>query len=222
MKVLNPILLAGAAILTSIPFAHAADLPTRKELPPAPPKINYFQDFWTYMNSSPADCPLSAAGVTVYGQIDVGAGYETNASKLDKWAPQGVSELISSTSHGSRLQLVPSGPSQFNRGASDAFFVGDVDFGFDPYTLHFAHGPRLDMGASDRSSGSRVSAIRLLAVSAAGWRPFKIATTTPEACAHALSRRDRPQRRGLPRRPPSAARGIRKSSVCVPSKVYWP
>ena len=44
---------------------------------------------------------------------------------------------------------MPNGLSQSNVGikwkeqvAPDWFFIGDVNFGFDPYSLHFADGPR--------------------------------------------------------------------------------
>jgi hypothetical protein len=54
-------------------FAHAADLPTTKA--PAESKPNCFASFLTWLDSSAADCPLSAYGITLYGTLDVNATY---------------------------------------------------------------------------------------------------------------------------------------------------
>jgi hypothetical protein len=54
-------------------FAQAADLPTTKAAAPPP---NCFASFWTWLNSSASDCPLTYAGITLYGTLDVGVGYE--------------------------------------------------------------------------------------------------------------------------------------------------
>ena len=54
MKALGVAILAGLSV---VGVAHAADvLPTTKPTP-APPE-NCFATFWTYLNSSAADCPL--------------------------------------------------------------------------------------------------------------------------------------------------------------------
>jgi predicted porin len=148
MTMLKSILLAGGALLACAAVAQAADLPTKKGVAPAPAKI-VCDGFWNWFQASAADCPLTYWGVTFYGQVDVGGGYESNGAKFDKWYPNGVSELISNVNHGSKWQFVPNGLSQSNLGVkwkeplgSDWFFVGDVNFGFDPYSLHFADGPR--------------------------------------------------------------------------------
>src|SRR4051794_22497046 len=68
MQVLKSILLAGGAMLALASVAGAADLPTKKGVAPAP-KPNCYATFWTWLDSTPADCPLSYWGVTWYGQI---------------------------------------------------------------------------------------------------------------------------------------------------------
>jgi predicted porin len=148
IRSLNRLLLASAVGLLAIGAAQAADLPTKKTAP-APAAPNCYASFGSWLDSSPADCPLSLYGVTVYGAIDVGGGYETNASRLNKDYPQGVQELINKTNNGGRWQLVPNGLSQSNVGVKikeeivpNWFIVGDVNFGFDPYSLQFANGPR--------------------------------------------------------------------------------
>jgi predicted porin len=148
MKMLKSILLAGGALLACAAVAQAADLPTKKAPAPAP-KPNCYATFWSWLDSSPADCPLSYWGVTFYGQVDVGGGYETNATKFNKDGTQGVGELIQKAGHGGAWQWTPNGLSQSNIGvkwkeqaAYDTYFIGDVNFGFDPYSLRFADGPR--------------------------------------------------------------------------------
>ena len=59
-------------------FAHAADLPTTKA--PAEAKPNCWASFWTWLNSSASDCPLSAYGITLYGTLDLNATYLNEAS----------------------------------------------------------------------------------------------------------------------------------------------
>jgi predicted porin len=148
MKTLGTILLGSVAGLVLIGAAQAADLPTKKT-PIAPPPANCYASFMTWLDSTATDCPLSYMGVTVYGAIDMGAGYETAATPFNRDFPNGVQELISKTSNGAKWQAVPNGISQSNIGVKikeqivpNWFIVGDADFGFDPYSFQMANGPK--------------------------------------------------------------------------------
>ena len=148
MRLLKHLLLASAAGLLAVGAASAADLPTKKAAPAAE-KPNCYASFWTWLDSTAADCPLSAYGITVYGTIDMGGGYETHASRFNNDYNNGVSELVAKTSGNARWQLVPNGLSQSNVGikikeqlAPDWYVVGDVNTGFDPYSLRLANGPQ--------------------------------------------------------------------------------
>jgi predicted porin len=148
MKLLKVILLAGGAAVAVAASAQAADLPTKKGATPPPP-INCFASFWNWFDSTPKDCPLTAAGFTIYGAIDAGAGWASNAAKLNSAYDKGVQEVISKQSHGAAWQVVPNGLSQSNIGvkwkeqvAPDWYIVGDINFGFDPYTFSFADPPQ--------------------------------------------------------------------------------
>jgi predicted porin len=71
---------AGAVLLATVGLAglaHAADL-APKSAPEGAPPPDCFSSLWTYLNSSTDDCPLTYAGVTVYGTLDGGYGYETH------------------------------------------------------------------------------------------------------------------------------------------------
>ncbi len=148
MKTLGTILLGSVAGLVLIGAAQAADLPTKKE-PVAPPPANCYASFMTWLDSTATDCPLSYMGVTVYGAIDMGFGYETHATPFNGAYPNGVQEEIYKTSNGARWQLVPNGLTQSNIGvkikeqiAPNWYIVGDVNAGFDPYSMRFANGPQ--------------------------------------------------------------------------------
>jgi predicted porin len=148
MRLLKPLLLASAAGLLAVSAAQAADLPTKKA-PPAAAAPNCYASFWSWLDSTAADCPLSLDGVTVYGTIDVGGGYESAASRFNEDYNNGVSELIAKTSGNARWQLVPNGLSQSNIGvkikeqvAPNWYVIGDVNTGFDPYSMRLADGPQ--------------------------------------------------------------------------------
>jgi len=149
MKAFN--LLLGASIASlSIGAAAAADLPTKKTAPaPAPAApIQCWGAFTDWLYASPTDCPLSAGGITLYGQIDMGVGYQTQKSTLNSGNPSGVNYINSKQSHGGGFVPAPNALSQSNVGVKasipmvgDFKLIGDANFGFDPYTLSAANGP---------------------------------------------------------------------------------
>jgi predicted porin len=148
MRSLKLLLLASAAGLLAVGAAQAADLPTKKAAPAAE-KPNCYATFWSWLDSTAADCPLSAYGVTVYGTIDVGGGYNSAATPFNKNFNNGIQELISKDSNNGRWQAVPNGLSQSNVGIKikeqivpNWFLVGDANFGFDPYSFDAANGPK--------------------------------------------------------------------------------
>jgi predicted porin len=148
MKILNSILMSSAAALVAF-GAQAADLPTKKAPPPAPAPVSCFNSFYDYITASAKDCPLTWMGITLYGQIDVGAGYSSHAGRFNKDYPQGVAELVSKFSNGPRWQWVPNGLSQSNVGIKVKeevvpgwSIIGDVNLGFDPYSFQLANGPK--------------------------------------------------------------------------------
>ncbi len=148
MKSLSTILLSSVAGLAMVAGAQAADLPTKKT-PPAPPATSCYASFYSWLDSTATDCPLSAMGITVYGTIDVGAGYSTNAAPFNKDYPNGVQEIVSKQSNsGGKWQWVPNALSQSNVGIKikeqivpNTYVIGDVNLGFDPYSFQLSNGP---------------------------------------------------------------------------------
>ena len=67
MKRFGFVLLATVGLAS---LAQAADLPDQ-EGAAAAPKPNCWASFWTWLNTSADDCPISAYGITLYGTLDV-------------------------------------------------------------------------------------------------------------------------------------------------------
>jgi predicted porin len=111
-------------------------------------KPDCFSSFSNWWKASSSECPIAAYGVTFYGTIDIGAGYESHGAPFNGDSKTGVSELISKVNNRSRWQGVPNGLGQSNFGvkikeqiAPTWFLIGDINAGFDPYSMKFANGP---------------------------------------------------------------------------------
>ena len=137
-------ILCGLALLCR---AEAADLPPQAPTPASAPSC--FASFADYFLASAEACPLTWNGITLYGTIDMGAGYQTHGAPFNDVYPNGVEELISKNSNGRRYVLVPNGLGQSNVGvkgnepiAGGWSFLFNLQNGFDPYTLQRANGPK--------------------------------------------------------------------------------
>ncbi len=154
--------MAGGAGFALVAIAQAADLPTTKT-PPAPaPTTSCFDSFYDYVRTSAQDCPLTWKGVTLYGTVDVGAGYSSHGANLNGAYPQGVQELIAKFSQGPKYQLVPGGLSRSNVGvkgneelAPGWLLVFNANTDFDPYSLQLANGPELLVQNNNKTIGNQ-------------------------------------------------------------------
>ncbi len=127
--------------------AQGADLPVKAPAPASVPTC--FASVTSYFQASPAECPLTWNGITLYGTIDTGAGYQTQGGPYNGSYPNGVEELISKNSNGSRYTLLPNGLGQSHIGikgiepiSGNWSFIFNFQTGFDPYTLELANGPK--------------------------------------------------------------------------------
>jgi predicted porin len=140
-----------AATIGLAGLAQAADLPTKKEAVPAPAP-NCYASFWSWLNSSASDCPLSYYGITLYGTADLNYGYQEwgapKGSTPDKlqygirsnayehiWQP-GYNGLGASVI-GLKMKedLAPIGLPGWS-------LIGLLEAGVNPYTGMFFNGPR--------------------------------------------------------------------------------
>jgi len=138
--------LAGAAYATD---ALADDIMVTKATPavttkaPQPPgACGSLEDFVV------TGCPLTWAGITVYGTIDAGVTWQSHGTPFNGTSAVGQEYLISKNSNRALWGLAPNGLTQSNIGikGNEPFapgwaFVFDLQAGFDPYSLQLANGP---------------------------------------------------------------------------------
>ena len=132
--------------IAAVGAAHAADLPTTKG-PPTPVPVNCFASIWTYLDSSPAECPLSWGPFTAYATLDGGLTYESNGAPYNARWNNGVDSFIQKQSYGSKWLWSPNNLSQSVAGIkmsqplpslsgpflSGWSLIGTWEWGFNPY-----------------------------------------------------------------------------------------
>ncbi|MDR3484944.1 MAG: porin [Bradyrhizobium sp.] len=148
MKNFGKILLASTAVIALGSAANAADLPVYTKAPPltpAPPLVSCTSAVQFIVT----DCPLTYYGITVYGTVDVGGGYESHGTPFNKNIITGVEELIQKNSNHPGWLMTPNGLSQSNIGIKGVEqivpgfnFIFDLNFGFDPMSMTAANGVR--------------------------------------------------------------------------------
>ena len=140
-----PAVSAAMIVLGCSGEAYPADLNNMvTKAPPAAPKsttCTSIVDFFT------AACQLSWYGVRFYGAVDVGAGYQTNGSRFAPDTGAGVSYFPGKSSLGGRWLPSPNALSGSNVGvqikeplADGWSFIGQLEAGFNPYSLRLANG----------------------------------------------------------------------------------
>ena len=105
----------GISLLATVGLvgmAQTADLPTTKGAPPPTLAPGCFASFWTWLDSTAADCPLSYSGFTVYATLDAGLGYYSQGAAWNPAVFNGTQGLISKQSNGSKWLWSPNNISQ--------------------------------------------------------------------------------------------------------------
>jgi predicted porin len=146
MKFFKSVVLGGVVATAVTAAAFGADLPTKKD--PGPPPATGPASCVAPVEFFTTDCVLSYWGVTFYGAVDMGVGWESHGAPLNRNIISGVEELVQKNSNRSLFLATPGGLQQSFIGvkakeqfAPDWYFIGDLSFGFDPYTLSAANGP---------------------------------------------------------------------------------
>ncbi|MBV1698030.1 MAG: porin [Hyphomicrobiales bacterium] len=111
--------------------------------PPSPAACGSVYDFFF------TACPLTWVGVTVYGTVDMGFGYQTHGSPFDPNFPTGASYLLNKPSRQAEWTLAPNALSQSVIGiksnepiAPGWNFVSVNELAFDPYSALLANAPQ--------------------------------------------------------------------------------
>ena len=136
--------------MTTVSFAgsaHAADL--RATNPPAsvaPP--NCFGSLWIYLSASADDCPLTYAGITLYGALDGGYGYSSHGAQGNPSAGY-LNYTILRSSNNAHWLLSPNALSTSVIGVKMKeelgygwSLIGVVEAAFDPYSGMLINAPR--------------------------------------------------------------------------------
>ncbi|WP_027578032.1 porin [Bradyrhizobium sp. Ai1a-2] len=94
------------------------------------------------------NCQLTWEGITVFGIIDTGFGWQSHGASFDPRSAVGASYLIQKQNRLATWTLAPNALSNSTIGikgtrpiGEDFSFVFDLDAGFDPYSLRFSNGP---------------------------------------------------------------------------------
>jgi predicted porin len=141
-----------AALVLAFPgTAKAADVSPSAGMPKKAPRAiastpaacSSFEDFVT------TNCQLSWGGITVYGIVDAGVGWQSHGAPFDGISAVGQTYIISKYSNRALWGVAPNALSNSNIGvkgnkefAPGWNFVFDLQAGFDPYSLRFSDGPR--------------------------------------------------------------------------------
>ena len=124
---------------------RAADIiPTKA--PPATVKSSpaLCTDAWNFIASK---CQLAWQGITVFGTIDAGAGWQSHGAPLDPLSAVSASYLIQKQNNGPLWTLAPNALTNSTIGIKGMEPIGgnisvvfDLDAGFDPYSFRFSNG----------------------------------------------------------------------------------
>jgi predicted porin len=134
---------AAALMLSGAGGAYAADLGPYpvKAVPVASTTCTSILDFFT------TACQLSAYGVRFYGTVDVGYGYQTHGTPMDKTI--GADYMLGKPSRNAMWVLSPNALSVSNVGfqikeplGAGWSFVGQLETGFNPFSMDILDSPK--------------------------------------------------------------------------------
>jgi predicted porin len=133
--------------------AWAADIPTKAPPAAAASTTQPCTDPWDFVSTN---CQLTWQGITLFGIVDTGVGWQSHGAAFDPRSAVGSSYLIQKQNRGSIWTLAPNALSNSLIGIKGTEPIGgnfsvvfDLDAGFDPYSLRFSNGP----GAIAASNG---------------------------------------------------------------------
>ena len=140
----------GAALVAVTVVAWTADAGAADIIPTkAPPATvesapTLCTDAWSFIASK---CQLAWQGITVYGTIDAGAGWQSHGAPLDPLSAVSASYLIQKQNNSPLWTLAPNALSNSTIGIKGVEPIGgnisvvfDLDAGFDPYSFRFSNG----------------------------------------------------------------------------------
>jgi predicted porin len=136
----------GVAVAAGLWSAHAsaADIPIKSPPAAVASEPKPCTDPWDFVSTK---CPLTWHGITIFGTIDGGFGWQSHGAPFDPKSAVGASYLIQKQNRGPIWSLAPNALSNSTIGikgiepiSGNFSFVFDLDAGFDPYSLQLSNG----------------------------------------------------------------------------------
>src|SRR6266446_4107022 len=144
-RTLAAVLLAAGGASCGVEAWAADAVPTGASAATATSAPKACTDGWSFIATN---CQLTWQGITVFGIVDTGVGWQSHGAAFDPKSAVGSSYLIQKQNRGSIWTLAPNALSNSFIGIKGIEPIGgnvsvvfDLDAGFDPYSLQFSNGP---------------------------------------------------------------------------------
>src|SRR6266446_2760406 len=144
-RTLFAVILAAAGASCEVEAWAADTMPVKTPPAAAASAPKTCTDGWSFIATN---CQLTWQGITVFGIVDTGVGWQSHGAAFDPKSAVGSSYLIQKQNRGSIWTLAPNALSNSFIGIKGIEPIGgnvsvvfDLDAGFDPYSLQFSNGP---------------------------------------------------------------------------------
>ena len=138
-------MLAVAGVLCAGNVRAADTVPVKVPTAAAAATPKPCTDGWSFIAT---DCQLTWRGITVYGAIDAGFGWQSHGAPWDPRSAVGASYLIQKQNNSALWGPAPNALTNSFIGIKGTGLIGGnvsavfaLDAGFDPYSLRFSNGP---------------------------------------------------------------------------------
>ena len=139
------VLLAVAGAACAVDAWAADGVPTKASPATAASAPKTCTGLWDFIDT---DCQLTWRGITIYGTIDAGVGWQSHGAPFDPRSAPGSSYIIQRQNRSSMWVAAPNALSNSTIGikgtepiGGDTSLVFALDAGFDPYSFRFSDGP---------------------------------------------------------------------------------
>lgn len=139
--------ISTAVVLAVASVACAADVWAADSMPTkaAAATAKLCTDPWDFVATN---CQLASHGITVYGTIDAGVGWQSHGAPFDPRSAVAASYLVQKQNRSPTWTLAPNALTNSTIGikgtksiTEDVSAIFALDAGFDPYSLRFSNGP---------------------------------------------------------------------------------
>jgi len=145
LRIFTALVLAVAGASSAVDVWADDIMPMKAPPAAAAPAPKPCTDGWSFIAT---DCQLTWKGITVYGAIDAGFGWQSHGAPWDPRSAVGASYLIQKQNNSPLWGPAPNALTNSFIGIKGTEPIGEdlsvvfaLDAGFDPYSLRFSNGP---------------------------------------------------------------------------------